>query len=80
MSFNNIRDTVVDTFVNAKVPITVFLGTILVLYSFKPSFLFEDNGHRRQFGLGYNRDQEKRTLFDLTVTVVIFAFILGCTL
>lgn len=61
----------------SKISIATFIAAILILYATKPTFLFEDNGHRRQFGLGYNRDHENKTIFDMTVVVVILAVLLS---
>src|SRR6478609_1498776 len=60
--------------------ITIFLFIILLIYAIKPPFLFDSSGKRRPFGLGYTRDHEKKTLFDLTVIVVVISVILGLLL
>jgi len=61
-----------------KQALIAFLLVFLSIYATKPKWLFEDRtGQRRQFGLGYTRDQEKRTLFDMTVVTVILGIIIG---
>jgi hypothetical protein len=58
--------------------LVTFLFTFLVIYAIKPSCLFEERtGRPRQFGLGYTRDQEKCTLFNLTIFTIILGIIYG---
>ena len=66
-----------DIFHRNKVPLALFLISILALYALKPSFLFQENGKRRPFGLGYDRNYERRTLFDMTIMAVLLAMVLG---
>jgi hypothetical protein len=60
-----------------KTPIAAFLICILIVYAMKPFFLFQENGRRRQFGIGYNHERERKTLFDMTFMVVIISLVLA---
>ena len=52
----------------------LYVGMILALYVAKPRLLFDEVTKRpRSFGLGYNRDREKRTLFGLSTTIIPLA-------
>ena len=49
-----------------KNAIVLYAGVLLILYVLKPRVLFLEQSKRtREFGVGYNRDGEKRTLFSL---------------
>jgi len=63
---------VFEHFRDVRAPLTLFLLSFLALYSLKPNFLFEGK-HRRPFGVGYTRDFEKKTLFDLTVVTILLS-------
>ena len=59
----------------AKQLIPYLLGTIIVLYMLKPSFVFKPNGKPRQYGIGHDTEGYKKTLYSLQ-TVIIFVVIL----
>jgi hypothetical protein len=64
-----------------KNSIGIYIFSICSLYALRPSFLFQDNGQRRRpFGLGYNRDKEKKTLFDMTTMSVVIAIVVAVSL
>lgn len=72
--------TLISNFKTSKFAVCSFLALLFGLYIVKPGFLFEDQGKRRQFGLGYTRDHEKKTLFDMTVITVFLSLICGIVL
>ena len=58
---------------NLKNAIISFAASLLLIYLFKPRLLFDDNKRVRQFGVGFNRDKERKTLFNMSVFVLILA-------
>jgi len=65
---------------SANVPLTAIVAFVLFLYAIRPKLMFHDGKKRRAFGLGYDRDREKKTLFDVTVVVMVVAMIFGIVL
>ena len=54
----------------------IFISILLSLYFIKPNWLFEEHsGKRREFGVGFNRDGERKTLFDMTIIVIIVSIL-----
>ena len=54
----------------------IFFFILLTIYFTKPALLFEErSGRKREFGVGFNRDGEKKTLFDMTIIVVVASLI-----
>lgn len=54
----------------------VYIVALLAIFLTKPRSLFNEKTKRpREFGLGFNRDKEKKTLFSLPVIVVFLAMI-----
>lgn len=48
----------------------LFAAILLVIYLTRPRVLFDDSTSRpRPFGLGFNRDSQKRTLFSLSTII-----------
>ena len=59
---------------NLKNAITLFLVCFFLLYYKKPGILFEERTEAvRAFGIGFNRDQERKTLFSLHVVTIALA-------
>lgn len=50
-----------------------FLVTILLFYLIKPSISFKPNGQLRNYGLGYDSDGYKRTLYTMHTMIILFA-------
>ena len=64
----------IEDYSKVKTACLIFAICLVFLYVRKPSLMFEEYTQRpRQFGLGFNRDRERRTLFSLSVTVVPIA-------
>lgn len=57
--------------------IYIFIFIILLLYILKPNCLFEEQKRRvpRQFGIGFTRSYEKKTIFNFTTLIVITAIL-----
>lgn len=60
-----------------KHSISLYIFIILLIYALRPSPLFSEHGtkSRRPFGIGYNKDYEKKTLFDLGFCSIIISVI-----
>jgi hypothetical protein len=52
-----------------------FLFTILLFYLIKPSISFKPNGQLRNYGLGYDSDGYKRTLYTMHNIIIAIAVI-----
>ena len=52
-----------------KIAPIIFLF-IIFLYGLKPNLVFKSNGQTRSYGVGYDRDNYKKTLY--TMPVIIF--------
>jgi len=55
--------------------LTLFIGIMLTLYLIKPVVLFDEDKRIRQFGVGFNRDKQRKTLFNMTLVVVLAAIL-----
>lgn len=67
--------------VQLKTALLINTLIMLVIWSLKPAFCFNEmSGKRREFGMGYTRDKEKRTLFDITMVTILVSFMTfwGC--
>jgi hypothetical protein len=49
---------------------------ILIVYSVKPNILFKPNGKLREFGLFYDNEGYKKTLYNFQFLLFIFVLIL----
>lgn len=59
---------------SVKNAISIFFATFLSIYFVKPALLFDEHSKkRREFGIGFNRDKEKKTLFDLTIVMIVLS-------
>ncbi len=55
--------------------LTLFVGIMLTLYFIKPMMLFDEEKRVRQFGVGFNRDKQRKTLFNMTLVTILVAVI-----
>lgn len=53
----------------------IIIVIILILYFVKPSFMFKANGQTRHYGVGYDSNDYKKTLYTMQ-NVIIFTTIL----
>ena len=51
--------------------IVYVIGTILLLYISKPILLFKPNGKPRLYGLGYDEEGYKKTLYTFQFIIII---------
>lgn len=49
---------------------------ILIIYSLKPNILFKPNGKLREFGLFYDNEGYKKTLYNFQFMLFIFIIII----
>lgn len=61
-----------------KIPYVI--GIIAIIYMLKPNFIFKPNGMHREYGLGYDRDGYKRSIYSMhlviiMVVVVVYLFV-----
>lgn len=63
---------------NAKtqtaLPLVIFF--ILFIYSIKPNMLFKPNGKLREFGLFYDNEGYKKTLYNFQFILIIFVILI----
>ncbi len=57
-----------------KNSVLLFSALLILLHVIRPRILFdEQTGRPRPFGLGYNRDSQKRTLFSMSTIIPALA-------
>ena len=56
--------------------IPYLLGIIVVLYTIKPSIIFKPNGKPRVYGIGYDEEGYKKTLYTFQFVVIIIVLLL----
>jgi hypothetical protein len=49
------------------------LGGILIFYLIKPSISFKPNGQLRNYGVGYDSDGYKKTLYTMHTIIILIA-------
>lgn len=49
---------------------------VLLLWAFKPSIFFKPNGKPRQYGVGYDEESYKKTMFTVHVAIIVFVLLL----
>ncbi len=63
---------------NAKtqtaLPLVIFF--ILFIYTIKPNMLFKPNGKLREFGLFYDNEGYKKTLYNFQFILIIFVILI----
>jgi hypothetical protein len=61
---------------STKKRIPYLLGIIIVLYTVKPSILFKPNGKPRVYGVGYDEEGYKKTLYTFQFAIIIIVLLL----
>jgi len=56
--------------------IPYLLGIIVVLYTIKPTILFKPNGKPRVYGVGFDEEGYKKTLYTFQFVVIIVVLLL----
>lgn len=56
--------------------IPYLIGVILIIYVLKPSIFFKPNGKTRNYGLGYDDEGYKKTLYTFQFAIIIIVLIL----
>lgn len=57
---------------SVKNAIVIFVVLEIILYIAKPRLMFDDRGNYKPFGIGYNRQLKKQTLFTFAnVTILL---------
>jgi hypothetical protein len=56
---------------NSKRRLPYLIGIIALLYMLKPSILFKPNGKPRQYGVGYDDEGYKRTLYTFQLAIIV---------
>ena len=69
MSFLNFNPKIQNT-----LPIILFF--ILFVYTVKPNIMFKPNGKLREFGLFYDNEGYKKTLYNFQFILLIFIIII----
>ena len=55
--------------------LTLFTGIMLTVYVVKPNVLFDEKKIVRAFGVGFNKEKERKTLFNLQMFVILIAIL-----
>ena len=50
-------------------------GIIILLYIIKPSLVFKPNGEHREYGLGYDKDGYKKSIYTMQLLIIIVVVI-----
>ena len=50
---------------------------IFLLYTIKPSILFKQNGKIRSYGVGYDEEGHKRTLYTFQFVIIIIVLLIS---
>lgn len=59
-----------------KMIIPYLLGIILILYLIKPNIFFKPNGKTRVYGVGFDEEGYKKTLYTFQFAIIIIVLIL----
>lgn len=59
-----------------KMLIPYLIGIILIIYILKPNIFFKPNGKTRSYGLGFDDEGYKKTLYTFQSAIIIIALIL----
>jgi hypothetical protein len=46
-------------------------GIIILIYIMKPSLIFKPNGEHREYGLGYDKDGYKKSIYTMQLMIVL---------
>jgi hypothetical protein len=60
----------------AKQRIPFLLGAIILMYIVKPSILFKPNGKPRIYGIGYDDEGYKKTLYNMQFAILIIVVLI----
>lgn len=52
------------------------IGAIIIIYIMKPSMLFKPNGKPRLYGIGYDDEGYKRTLYTMQFAIIVIVALL----
>lgn len=61
---------------SAKIQIPYLFGIIIFIYIFKPSVFFKPNGKIRLYGLGYDDEGYKKTLYTFQFSIIILVLLM----
>lgn len=56
-----------------KSNILLLVGIIIFIYLLKPSIMFKPTGKLREYGLGYDSDGYKKTIYTMQNVILIIA-------
>jgi hypothetical protein len=59
--------------VQNKIP--YIIAIIIIIYILKPNFIFKPNGSHREYGLGYDRDGYKRSIYSMHVVIILIVIV-----
>jgi hypothetical protein len=59
-----------------KSKILLLVGIIIFIYMLKPSIMFKPNGKMREYGLGYDNDGYKKTMYSMQTIILLVALYL----
>lgn len=59
-----------------KMLIPYLIGIILIIYILKPNIFFKPNGKTRLYGLGFDDEGYKKTLYTFQFAIIIIALVL----
>lgn len=59
-----------------KTLIPYLIGIILIIYLLKPNMFFKPNGKTRIYGLGYDHEGYKKTLYTFQFAIIIIVLML----
>lgn len=63
-----------NTKTQTALPLVIFF--ILFIYTIKPNMLFKPNGKLREFGLFYDNEGYKKTLYNFQFILIIFVILI----
>jgi hypothetical protein len=64
---------------SVKNKIPYLFGIIIIIYIIKPNILFKPNGKLRDYGVGYDNEGYKKTLYSfhyIILIIVLFLYLL----
>ena len=75
----NVETVDVDKMIpeNIKQKIPYLIGIIIILYLIKPTIFFKPNGKPRLYGIGYDDEGYKKTLYTFQFALIILALIIN---
>ena len=64
----------ISEFVKTQIP--YLFGIIIILYIIKPTIFFKPNGKTRLYGIGYDEEGYKKTLYTFQFAIIIIVLCL----